>query len=97
MSFHAVRQKPSLRVSLAPPFKHIEIRVRELPADKANDLNALSGVSDGIFHLKIFCLRCTERLAVVARLIETANMFLAGRKHIASITNPFCARLELLG
>jgi hypothetical protein len=62
-----------------------------------SEANALSGVLNGIFHLKIFCLGCTEGLAVVAGLVETANLLLAGCKHIAGITNSFCARLELLG
>lgn len=48
-------------------------------------------------NLKIFCLGRTEGLTVVARLVETANLLLAGRKHIAGITNSFCARLKLLG
>jgi hypothetical protein len=54
-------------------------------------------VFNGLFHLKIFCLWRIEGLTVVARLVETANLLLAGCKHIAGITNSFCARLELLG
>jgi len=50
-----------------------------------------------MIHLEIFCLGRTEGLTVVAGLVETANLLLAGCKHIAGITNSFCARLELLG
>ncbi|CAI8744978.1 hypothetical protein EMIT0P43_130177 [Pseudomonas jessenii] len=72
-------------------------RLQPVPVNEANDLNALSGVFNGMFHLKIFCLGRTEGLTVVAGLVETANLLLAGCKHIAGITNSFYARLKLLG
>ncbi len=59
--------------------------------------SALSGVSNGMFHLIIFCLGRTEGLTVIAGLVETANLLLAGCKHFAGITNSLFARLELLG
>lgn len=71
--------------------------LQPLPVNEANDFNALSGAFHGMFHLKSFTLGCTEGLAVIAGLVETANLFLAGCKHVASITDSFCARLELLG
>jgi hypothetical protein len=48
-------------------------------------------------HLKIFCLGRPKGLAVETGLVETADLLLAGCKHIAGITYSFCARLELLG
>lgn len=71
--------------------------LQPLPVNEANDFNALSGAFHGMSHLKSFTLGRTEGLAVVAGLVETANLLLAGCKHIASITNSFCARLKLLG
>jgi len=73
----------------------VAISDRFLPVAKGH--NALSGAFHGMLHLKNFTLGRTEGLAVVAGLVETANLLLAGCKHIASITNSFCARLELLG
>ncbi|MNH26442.1 hypothetical protein D3C79_864970 [compost metagenome] len=64
---------------------------------------------DGVFYplvlqdshprrrLSIVRLRRTEGLAVVTRRVETANVLLAGGKHIACIGYSFCARLGLLG
>ena len=71
--------------------------IQPLPVNEANDFNTLSGAFHGMFHSKNFTLGRTEGLAVVAGLVKTANLLLAGCKHIASITNSFCARLKLLG
>ncbi|MNH44901.1 hypothetical protein D3C79_1072010 [compost metagenome] len=64
---------------------------------EANDLDALSGAFNLLCHLKIFRLGRTEGLTVVAGRVETANLLLAGGKHIAGTANSFCARLQLLG
>ena len=84
------------------PFADIHNNQAKRPAwpvsvNEANDLNALSGVFNVMLHLKIFRLGRTEGLTVVAGLVETANLLLAGCKHIAGIDNSFCARLKLLG
>jgi hypothetical protein len=63
----------------------LDVRFSPVPVNNANDLNALSGV----FHLRIFCLRRTEGLTVVAGRVETTNLLLAGCKHIAGITHSF--------
>ncbi len=47
-------------------------------------------------HLKIFCLGRPKGLAVETGLVETADLLLAGCKHIAGITYSFSRVLSCL-
>jgi hypothetical protein len=60
-------------------------------------IDSLAHSFDGTSAIGLFCLGRTQGLAVIAGLVETANVLLAGCEHIAGIIDSFCARLELLG